>query len=270
MKFLFDNDNKIIFKKIAMIAIVFGILNGLMLGNLVTQIIDNFGGLFQELAGEYDDVLTALESDMLTELIEDIDVTQATDFLVNFLFVAGGLLIANVFYFIFSIIFLRRGIESLNDEIKFTEFPIKKRTIFIALILSSISTFVISFIPTIGSALSMYLVVIFYDVYLIKNLRAGTMNLNLSAFNLSLKKHKFFALKAVLTNLVIGFANVGILIFLILLGVALGLNNFSIIMIIISVISVLLYAYYTSAVLTYLIKNPSEIEEQELIDADKY
>ncbi len=271
MKFLFDSDNKIIFKKLLIVTIIFSALNAMFVFELIEIMGLFLEGLAQHLAIPVTELLVMIIDGNIDFVLNDSinfgDFGNGEEIIITVFVIFSKLLVVNMAYMIAFLIYLKKGIENLNEEIKFTKFRIKKRIIFGSYLLMSLTNVLISsLIPFVGSMLASYLFVIFYDVYLVNSLRDGTMNLNFSNIKSSLNKHKFFALKIFLIGIIIDFAVIGLIIFVVNVSIHLSVNLIAIVVVLVTLLLAIGYIYYMSVILTYLIKNSGNVEKVEKVE----
>ncbi len=156
----------------------------------------------------------------------------------------------------------------MNQKFNITSNKITMGMLFLTLILYPfIMNIVLLFIPLIGQLLTAYLEVFYWDVFILANMKNGTKKLNLSLFRNSLKKHYRFGFKYLFFNLILELAMVGLFVPILIM------NNTGLILIYVLIggaIVMLVGGYLKAAMITYLVKNPTPLYEEEILEANQY
>lgn len=158
-----------------------------------------------------------------------------------------------------TILFVQKGIKKLNEKYLFTKYEIKKRQILFGYVIISFISALMALIPLVGAIIATYLAPIFYDAFITTNIRTGKVDLNLSQFENSFKKHKMFSLK----YLVLGIGIFAIYLLCIigiipLLFIGNGISGI-VLMIIMFILSVFITLYYEAIKITHVFKNLSQL-----------
>ncbi len=162
----------------------------------------------------------------------------------------------------------KKGLMAMNQKFNITTYKVTMGMLFLTLFLYPLITnAIILFIPLIGQLLTGYLEVFYWDVFVLTNMKNGTKKLNFSLFRNSLKKHYRFGFKYFVFNFILGLAIVGLIVPILII------NSTGLILIyalIGETIVILASTYLKAAMITYLVKNPTPLYEEEILEADQY
>ncbi len=162
----------------------------------------------------------------------------------------------------------KKGLTTMNQKFNISSTKVTLGMLFLTLILYPlIANTIILFIPLIGQVLRLYLEVFYWDVFVLANMKNGTKKFNLSLFRNSLKKHYRFGFKYFAFNFILVLAIIGFIVPIFIM------DNIKIILIyglLGETIALLMNAYLKAAMITYLVKNPTPLYEEEIVEADQY